>query len=538
MGTKNCPETPRQKMINMMYLVLLAMLALNVASEVLDAFKVVDASLNQTLSTVNLKNNQIYASFKRAFAENPAKVKEWHDKAFDLKTKTDELLNKIQSLKEYLTIESKGKNLSDPENAGTKVSDSPYVLNMKGDTILITKEDDINTPTEIMIRKGKAEESKNNIIAYKDYLINALGTDSPTIETIRKTLDTSDPKVYFKEGGDTKTWEIEYFENKPLIAVIALLSKIQIDIKDAETNVLNILFSQIDASSFKFDKLTAYVLPKSTYVLKGDVFEAQIFLGAEETTQDPEFYVGGQKLNVVDGKGVYKAQANTEGDFQWKGYIRYKTPEGGTKDYPFESLYQVGLPSVTISPTKMNVLYQSLPNPISIGVPGVAIQNIRPVVTNGKIEKKDNEWFVYPDELDPNGRKTKIEVFAKMGQQERSMGFMNFRVKEVPPPIATVAGKTSGNLRKEDLVAELGVFAELKDFDFDMKYTITKFDVSISGSGSFVNTWKSTSNRFTDDQKKQFKQLSQGSIIYIDNISARGDNGVVKDLTPITFKIR
>ena len=536
MGTKNCPEPPRQKMINMMYLVFVAMMALNVASEVLDAFKVVDSSLTQTLNTVDLKNQLIYNSFDKAFLLNQDKVRDWRDKAMAVKKETDTLDHKIQNLKEYLAIESGAKNLSDPENAGTTIGEMPFLVTDRGDTIVITKQDDINTPSEIMIAKKRAKELKEAIEKYRAFLISQMPENSPIIETLNNAMDTSDPRINLKEGGEKKTWETTYFENKPLIAVIALLSKIQIDIKDAETNVITNLFGQIDASSFKFDKLSAYVLPKSTYVLQGDVFEAHVFLGAEESTQQPEVFVGNSKLPVVDGKGVYKIQTTAEGTFKWGGLIKYKTPEGSFNTYPFESEYQVGLPRVTISPTKMNVLYQALANPISISVPGIPAGGIRATLTNGKIEQRGNEFFAFPSELDPNATRTKIEVFANVGGQERLMGSMPFRVKEGPPPVAEIGGKNGGNIRKEDLLVEDGVFADLKDFDFDLKYTVTQFDVTFAGT--YVKTYSSTSNRFTKDQKDMFKQLSQGNIIYVDNIKARGDNGVQKDLASITFKIR
>ena len=536
MGTKNCPETPRQKMINMMYLVFVAMMALNVASEVLDAFKVVDSSLTQTLKTVDLKNQLIYNSFDKAYMLNQSKAKEWRDKALAVKEKTDTLIARIQALKEFLVIESGGENLSDPEFKGKEIGEFPFLINNNGDTVLITKQDDINTPSEIMITKKKALKLKENIIEYEAFLISQMDEGSPVIETIKNALDTSNPPINLKEGGEKKTWEIIHFESKPLIAAIALLSKIQIDIKDSEANVINNLFGRIDASSFKFDKLSAYVLPRSTYVLEGDVFEAHIFLGAEESTQQPDIFVNNVKLPIIEGKGVYKAQANTVGTFKWGGLIKYKTPDGSYNTYPFESEYQVGSPSATISPTKMNILYQGLANPVSVSVPGVPTENIKANVTNGKIEVRDNEFIVFPTDLDPNAKRTKIDVYATINGQERFMGSMPFRVKEVPPPTAEVAGLNGGNIRKEDLMIEDGVFAALKDFDFDLKYTITQFDISFSGT--YVKTYSSKSNRFTKEQKDQFKQLVQGSIIYIDNIKAKGDNGVLKDLVPITFKIR
>ena len=536
MGTKNCPETPRQKMINMMYLVFVAMMALNVASEVLDAFKVVDSSLTQTLGTVDLKNQLIYNSFDKAYLLNQDKVKDWREKAMAVKKQTDTLTYKIQNIKEYLAVESGSENLSDPENAEMSIDDMPFLVNSRGDTVVITKQDDINTPSEIMIAKKKAKELKEAIGNYKAFLISQVPENSPIIETLNKALDTSDPKINLKEGGERKTWETTHFENKPLIAAIALLSKLQIDVKDAETNVITSLFGQIDASSFKFDKLNAYVLPKSSnYVLQGDVFEAQIFLGAEESTQQPEIYVNNTRLPVVDGKGVYKIQANTEGTFKFDGLIKYKTPEGSFNTYPFKGEYQVGRPSATISPTKMNVLYQSLANPVSISVPGVTA-GIRATISNGRIEQRGGEFFAYPSDLDPNGVRTKIEVFAMVSGQERLMGSMSFRVKEVPPPIAEIGGKSQGTIRKEELLAEMGIFAEAKDFDFDLKYTVTQFNVSIQGT--YAKDYPSSSNMFTEDQKREFRQLTPGSSFYINNIKAKGDNGIVKDLAPIVLKIR
>ncbi len=537
MGTKNCPETPRQKMINMMYLVFVAMMALNVASEVLDAFKVVDRSLTQTLKTVDLKNKLIYSSFDQAYMLNQAKVKDWRDKALAVKDHTDSLMTHIQTLKENLVLQSGAKNLSLPENKGTSIEERPFLISSAGDTLLIGKEDDINTPSEMMIQQRKGKELKEGIEAYRNFLVSQLDEGAPLRENILESLDTSDGPVNLKEGGERKTWQSFHFENKPLIAVIALLSKMQIDIKNAETNIINSLYGQIDASSFKFDKLSAYILPKSTYVLEGDAFEAQIFLGAEESTQEPEIYVGNTRIPIVDGKGQYKITASKSGTYKWSGLIKYKTPEGGFNSYPFEGEYQVGTPSVTISPTKMNVLYQGLPNPVSISVPGIAAASIRPVVSNGKIEQRGDEFFILPNELDPSGRKTKIDVYATVGGQERLMGSMPFRVKEVPAPIAEIGGKSGGNIRKEDLMAEEAIFATLKDFDFDLKYTITQFDISLT-KGGYTNTFPSTSNRFTQQQKDQLKQLTQGNQIYIDNIKARGDNGVVKELSPIAFKIR
>jgi gliding motility-associated protein GldM len=525
-------------MINMMYLVLTAMLALNVSVEVLESFRIIDSSLTQTLNNIKRKNEQIYGAFDAAYIANPAKVKEWKDKADQVNKKTSELITNIKNLKEELVIASGGSFLKDAE-PGFILSTEPTVVNSKGDTIIIKREDDLNTPSEIMIQKKKATDLKNSINEYRDFLASFLEKGSPLSDNIIKQMDTSDPRISLKEGGEKKTWESLNFESKPLIAVITLLSKMQIDIQNAETNVISSLFSQIDAASFKFNRLGARILAKSTYVLEGDQFEAEIFLAAEDTTQQPEIFVGNTKLSMRDGKGIYKATASQVGTFKWGGLIKYKNPEGNINSYPFEGEYQVGRPSVTISLTKMNVMYLGIANPIKVSVPGVASENLEITVNNGRFEKNGDDFFVYPAKLDITGKSTSISVVAKMNGEKRSMGSMPFRVKEVPPPVATIGGKNGGNLKKEELMSEDGIFAELKDFDFDLKFKVTQFDVTYSGAGGYVKTYSSKDNKFTSEQKDQFGKLTMGSLIFIDNIMAKGDDGQpARPLSPISFKIR
>jgi len=537
MSSKNCPESTRQKMINMMYLVLTAMLALNVASEVLESFRVVDASLTQTLNNIRRKNDQIYDSFYAADKENHEKVGEWKAKADQVREKTKQLTTQIRDLKEELVLASGGVSLKEEKASGAASLSEPFTVNSKGDTILIKKEDDLNTPSEILIRKKKGSELKDNIIAYREFLVSFLDKDSPLTDNILKQLDTSDPKINLKEGGERKTWESLNFENKPLIAVITLLSKIQVDIENAETNIISSLYSQIDASSYKFNKLGARIITKSTYVLEGDKFEAEIFLSAEDTTKQPEIYVGNNKLNLRDGRGIYTVTGNQIGIFKWNGLIKYKTPEGNYNTYPFQGEYQVGKPSATISPTKMNVLYLNIPNPISISAPGVATENLEITLNNGRYEKTAEGFMVYPSKLDATGKNTTISVVAKVNGQSRPMGSMSFRVKEVPPPLATVGGKNGGTLKKEELLAEEGIYAELKDFDFDLKFRVTQFDVTFSAAG-YAKTFSSRDNKFSSEQRDQFGKLTQGSIIYIDKIMAKGDDGSSRELSPISFKIR
>ena len=160
MGAKNCPETPRQKMINMMYIVLTAMLALNVAAEVLQAFRVVDSSLMQTLGVVDLKNDQIYSSFEQAYIENPTKVQEWKDRADNVRTSTASIMEFLSRLKDEVVTYS-GSELVTAEDP--LEPDDYFHVTTDGDTLIIKKEDDLNGPSELMITQKRATDLKNEI---------------------------------------------------------------------------------------------------------------------------------------------------------------------------------------------------------------------------------------------------------------------------------------------------------------------------------------------------------------------------------------
>jgi gliding motility-associated protein GldM len=533
MGAKNCPETPRQKMINMMYIVLTAMLALNVSSEVLEAFKLIDSSLIHTLNTVELKNQQIYSSFDQAYTENPAKVQEWKQKSDEVKIKSKEISLYISKLKEDL-VNYSGSEIVNQDNPF-----DPARFNLiieKGDTLEIKKEDDLNGTSEFMIKQGNAALLKEKIIAYKNEMVELLGADDEYIkQTILSTLETDDPPG--EKVSDKKTWESMHFENTPLAAILTVLSKIQIDVKNSEANVLSYLYSQIDAGSFKFNKLGARVIANSNIVFQGEPYEAEVFLAAEDTTQQPEIFINGKPAEVLDGRAIYKVGTNEPGVFKWSGLIKYKTPDGVFKDYQFEQSYQVTKPSITMSATRMNVFYRGLDNPFDIAG-GIPKEDLELEMTNGKYTKSGDIWLIRPTELDEQGTRTKLSVYANINGVKKLIGTTNWRVKKVPDPVAQVAGLSGGDIRKERLQVEDGVMAVLEDFDFDFKYKVQQFTVETAGQGGYINRYPTSGNRFSTEQKNAFKSVNVNSKVYIGDIKAIGDDGIVVNLAPISFTVK
>lgn len=291
-------ETPRQKMIGMMYLVLTALLALNVSKDILNAFVLVDNGLNKTVDNFSTKSGILYATLEKAKITNPAKATEWYNKSIQVKTGADELSKYVDELKVQLVT------------LGDKVPvsiDSVRYYDLQA-------KDDQNVGGQLMILEKKGLELKGKINAYRDAL-KAL-TDPKTGEQLRQQLDkglnTNDPETANK-GGEFETWEQSNFEHLPLVAVMTLLTKIQTDIRNAEADVVTYLAGQIGADDFRFNKIEAIVRAESNYILKGDQYKAEVFIAASDTTVTPEIIAGGRALAVKNGKATYTGDGGSIG---------------------------------------------------------------------------------------------------------------------------------------------------------------------------------------------------------------------------------
>ncbi len=539
-------ETPRQKMIGMMYLVLTALLALNVSKEAVEAFKLVDESLNQTTEINVERNNQVYSDFERKAATNPVKAGPWRDKANEVKNRANEMYDYIQAIKLEIVKTAEGEN--------SEAIDGNKIIVEK-----IHKIDENNVPSQILIganMDGKAYDLHHALDDYREFLLNIIGNKNPKlVESIKKTLDTSDKE---DPGGEKVSWEIHNFHTLPLIAVITILSKLQGDVRNTEGLTLNYLYNQIEANDFKFNKLVPTVIATSNYVMKGGEYQAHVFIAATDTTQKPQVLigkykkvklpdgtfkyemVGNYKVLPVDerGRGVYKVPASSIGEKKWGGLIRMRAPSGDTIAFPFEASYTVAAPNVVVSPTAMNVFYVGVDNPVDISVPGVGSDKITATMTNGVIKKGKvknfrGSWIVRPK---TPGKPAQVRVFADINGKKVSFPPISFRVKRVPPPVAKVAGKKGGNISKAALAAQSVVLAEMENFDFDLKFRVTSFRMSVTLKG-FTYDEISNNNRITPKMKSYINQMRRNSKVIFDDIKAVGPDGVTRRLNPIVFTI-
>jgi gliding motility-associated protein GldM len=549
--------SPRQKMIGMMYLVLTAMLALNVSKEAVEAFKKVDKGLTKTIANYVSKNAAIYEDFDKAFAQNPAKAGPYKDKAVMIRQRADELFNYIQDIKiEIINTAEKPGN--------------PAVKGKEIEIEEVKKIDENNIPSQILIGanfNGKAFALKTLLANFRDDMIkDVIAGKAPTIEESLKSIFNTDDGL--DKSGEKERWETLNFQALPLVAVITLLSKTQVDVRNAETDLITFLYGQIDKKSFKFNKIVPIVKPiSSTYVMQGNEYQAEVFLSAIDTTQAPIITVGeyttttnadGTKkyemagsnymtlpIDEQTGRGVFKVRGSSIGPKPWGGLISMKSPSGEIVTQPFKDAYVVGANSVLVSATAMNVLYYGIDNPIDISVPGIGPDKISAVMVNGSITKGqvkasngeifNGSWIAKPT---VEGKMAQIIVSADMNGTGKftQVGVAPFRVKPVPPPVAEFANVQQGKVPRNLIIAQQGVFAVMKDFDFPLNYTVTEFKIGYFDKG-FFNQQASTSNRITDKQREMLNNITRGTKLLIEDIKAVGPDKKIVQLNSVVIEV-
>ncbi len=516
MAGGNCPETPRQKLIGMMYLFLTALLAINVSGELLNAFLLVDRSILQAKESVETKIDYLYGDFASAMAMNETKVGSSFAKSQRIKAEADSLVAHIQSLKELFVFTADGIEYKDGD-------EYPSVSNQ-------------DIAAQLMItERGSARsiDLKERIGQYKDLLKSFVNDeDTALLHNITKILNTNPPPM---KDNVQKTWESEKFANVPMAASMALLSQIQTDVRNMQSDVVRYLYTKIDEKSFKFNSIEPLVIPKSDYVMRGGEYYAEIMMAARDTTQPPIVKVDGKELSVHQGRGILKIPATSTGKKTWSGDISVMRPDGTYDIRQVKGEYLVAQPNVVISPSKMNVFYEGVDNPVEISAPGIASENLKVTINNARIVKQQGDYVVRPNPGSA-GRDAVISVSADIDGKAQRLGNKVFRVKRVPDPVAKVNNQRGGSIPKALLVAQMGIVADMENFEFDLKFKITKFSVSTT-IGGYVRNFDSNSTFFTDEQKDMLRRTTRGQQVFITDIEAVGPDGRTRSLGAIALVI-
>jgi gliding motility-associated protein GldM len=538
-------QTPRQKMIGMMYLVLTALLALNISKEIINAFITIDTGLIATNKNFDNKNEMTYKAFEKAKANDEKKAGPLYLKALEVQKLSNEICAYIRSLRGEMVAES----------AGFKPEDKK-----KGDTLRLTlldKPDDYDTPTHFMIGDdpanvtGKAKDLKAKLIAYHDAIIKIVPEKNQA--DIKPRLETLIPKEeYSKENEKIISWEWYNFYHAPIVAAIAQLDRIQNDVKNAEGDVINELFASINANDFKFDQLTARVVAPTSYVFTGDKYTSDIFVAASSSSQKPTVWlcevdsatkkpkagspIDSVSVNVQGGLGKYEVTAGSVGLQTYQGLIRVKKPDGTWDSYPFKQEYMVAAPSAAVFLEKMNVFYIGVDNPISISAAGVAPSDLSPSLSGGTLTSagKAGSYIVRVS----SGVEATLNVSAKLNGASKSMGAFKFRVKRVPDPVCYVGNlKADGQMTKGELAGQSGVFARMDNFDFDLKFNVVSFVLSMSVNGVFVEK-KTNGPAFTPEMKSLMAGAKPGNKVFIEQVTVQGPDGTLRKIPGVNIKVK
>lgn len=515
-GIANNPNSPRQRMINLMYLVFIAMMALNVSSEVLNGFELVEGSLRTSINNTSHRNDIVSSELDAYYQTNPEKVKEWFDKGKEVTKASDSLYNYVEELKVRIVKAADGEEAD--------------VLNIK-------RKDDLEAASNIMLSpiNNEGKKLRKAIDTYR-VKMGEMVQDSAKTRILEANLSTTHPH---KSGMDNRSWEEALFGNMPAAAAVTLLTKLQSDIRYAQGEVLSNLLSSVDVGDYRVNQITAQVIPQSQIVMRGSQYRANIVLSAVDSTKRPTIYVNGNEL-PYDNQGIFSVNTGATGTFPIKGYIELPGSNGSVSRHEFESEYFVTEPSATVAPTLMNVLYAGIANPIRIAVPGVPSGNVTATMTNGTLSRKGDLWEARPSKV---GTETVVSVQAKMADgRSVEMAKTSFRVRALPDPLPFIEYKDqNGNLRKfkggmlakRSLVEADGIQAAIDDDLLNVKYTVLRFELTFFDSMGNAIPEVSDGTNFSQRQKDYIRRLSKGKRFYITRVVAKGPDGVERTIPTI-----
>ena len=512
MAIKKRPVSPRQKMINLMYVVLMAMLALNVSNEVLNGFSIVEESLKRTTINATNENLAIYDDFAVQMKKNPQKVKQWYDLSEQVKTTSNKLYNLIDELKLAIVIEADGKD---------------------GNVSNLRNKEDLEAANQVMLApgRGRGQELYDAINAYRAKLLSMV-TDVHQKKMIVSNLTTEVPESAKALG---KNWQEYMFESMPAAAAVTLLSKLQNDLRYAEGEVLHTLVSNIDVKDIRVNALNAFVIPNSQTIVRGDKFSARIVMAAVDTTQQPQIFIGGKEMNLPGG--LYEVVTSRTGDFTLTGHIQVENGNGDMLKRTFEQKYTVVDPSATVSADLMNVLYAGYSNPLSVSVPGVPVNKVQATMSGGTLQPVGpGRYIARPTAV---GQNVTITVTSTNTGRAQQMGQFTFRVRRLPDPTPYIDMKDDsgspirykgGGLSKAQLMAIDGIGAAIDDGILDIAFKVQSFEtVFFDNMGNAVPMVSDGAN-FSARQKDTFRKLQRNKRFYISRVNAIGPDGISRKL--------
>jgi gliding motility-associated protein GldM len=502
------PKEPRQKMINLMYLVLTALLALNVSNEILNAFKVVDNSLLSSNGIINGANTTITDGLSEQ-AKKPelqAKVAIWKPRAEAAIAQANKMAETIEGIKKQLKAQSDLKTVDGKE---------------------VYKEDDLDAPTRFFIKEGEGKKLQAALQKYMADLEAIVPKEDQKTPMPKLPIDISVPAT---QNAANKTWEDAYFHMTPSVAAITILSKFQNDVLRSGNLVANYCQEQVGKVAVVLDKFEILTSQSSSYLLPGQPLEIKAGIGAFSSAAKPTISINGVS-QVANDSGFARYTTTAAGSgANIPVSVSFKDPNSGnviTKNTTVS--YTVGQPSgASIFLEKMNVMYLGVDNPLTISTGTGRAENARVSFSGGSITGSGSKWVAKPSSEGP--------ATVTISVDGKSYPFP-IRCKILPDPVPLVGEKSGGKIPAAQFRVLGGVRAKLKDSDFDAPFAVTSYTIAGNGAG-FSQYTPVAVNGATWGNNPVISQCKPGSTIYIDDIIARGPDGKSRKLPTIAFQLQ
>ncbi|ULQ56315.1 gliding motility protein GldM [Flavihumibacter rivuli] len=508
------PKEPRQKMINMMYLVLTALLALNVSSEILNAFKTVNHSITTASGIVDEKNATTFKSFEQKLKDpkSAEKAAIWFPKAQQAKKLSDDMSKYLEDLKIELKKESKGENIGTAEE---KFS-----------------EDNLDASTRLLVEGAKGDELYKKLQDYKNQMLAIVPEMKAQFEK-SLPLDLNIPKSQTGSIANND-WKSAYFRMTPTIAALTILSKFQNDVKNSEAQVVDYCHKEIGEVEVVFDEFQAFAGTNSTYLMPGQELEITAGVGAFSKAAKPTVTVNGAAVALNnEGAAVYKTTVSGAGEKSVNVNVSFTKPDGTPATLNKTIKYTVGIPSgASVFLEKMNVLYLGVENPVTVSAGSAGKEKMKVGFTGGSITPAGGDrYIIKPTQSGP------ANITVTVDGKTSSFAM---RCKPLPDPVAMVGGQKGGSISAAQFKAQGGLIAKLMDSEFDAPFQIVSYTLGANG-GAF-QTYQQAANegpRWSGGNASSIvTRATPGTTVYFDQIRVKGPDGKVRELPGIYFNLK
>lgn len=549
-------ETPRQKMIGMMYLVLTALLAMNVSKQILKGYITVNDSMEKSKKNLEENNKRITESFENTINGNPA-AKPYFDKAKEAQKQLTEVFKYIDQVRANVIAKTeKFENEKSGDTAQLRFLQTIDNYDIPTHELIgsdaATPE---NKPLSALEMKDKMLKLHNNLIAMlddmqKDKKTKLLDDD---YQSLKKKIGGIKPiDSGAEEDGMKMTWEVENFYHLPMAAIVTNLNKMQADLKNVEAELLQVLSGASGKLAIKFDRLSAKVIAPSSYIQSGQPYQADIFLAASSsamTADMMEVLMGadsaasgdaGTKIPIEGGMGKYNVQTGGQGEQTYKGVIKFKKPDGTFDRYPFSGTYMVAAPAVAVAAEKMNVIYIGVDNPVSVSAAGVSPTDLLVNVSGCGATKTGGAGGKFIFRATTPGT-MQVSVSAKTKDGTKPQGKPTpFRVKKIPDPTPKLGGRLVQGIcdfKKIELASIAGVGAEVPGFDFDVKFPVMSFVFSANVKGN-LKEYTCSGPNLSPEAKSVLQTLGIGGKAYFEDIKVKAPDGSIRKIATASLKVK